>query len=142
MIKVVCGLSGSGKTTYVKNNKKKNDIILDSDSIKLALDFTKKSSLIKKLQIDMLNYIKNNCNNDIWYITCYPNSDELKMFDDKTDFIWINQLDNQCLKNIEIRNRKGDDINQLTVFNEKIKEKYESSNIKFKIIDFTIKERW
>ena len=37
MIKVICGLIGSGKTTYALKNKKENDIVLDWDLLVEAL---------------------------------------------------------------------------------------------------------
>ena len=36
MIKIICGMLGSGKTTFAKNNKKSKDILLDWDLIREA----------------------------------------------------------------------------------------------------------
>lgn len=40
--KIICGLPGSGKTTYIKDNIKKGDLVFDYDEIQAALSFQPK----------------------------------------------------------------------------------------------------
>lgn len=145
MIKVICGLSGSGKTTYALNNKKNNDILLDLDSLKEALQNYTNYSLLKNLQLELLKYF-HNLDFNIWYITCFPNIEELNFFDsNNADFIWINTNKNKCTENIIKRNRKNDikDIDSIISYNQYVQDKYISSNIKFHVIEvFKSNEKW
>lgn len=145
MINVICGYSGAGKTTYVLENKNEKDIIIDTDELKKCFRNFNNNKYIKELQILIADFfIKRGIN--IWYITCYPNFEELELFKDKeVNYIWINTIMDKANENVIKRNRREDikDIEKIKKFNIKIKEKYYSSEIDFKIIDvFESDERW
>ena len=55
MVKVICGLIGSGKTTYAINNKRDNDILLDWDLLSEALK-TDNPVWIKEIQDILLKF--------------------------------------------------------------------------------------
>lgn len=144
MINVICGFSGSGKTTYALKNKKQNDVIIDMDLLQDALVKYDDFGIIKDLQIQIANYfISRNVN--IWYVTCFPNFDELELFVNCANFIWINTSMQKSLENIYKRNRNGDldDIENIKKYNLNVSKRYYASNIPFKVIDvFETGERW
>lgn len=147
MVKVICGLIGSGKTTYVINNKKDNDILLDWDILVEAFK-TNNPVWVKEVQDMLLEYF-NKKGYDIWYITTRLGSKELELLKQIKDveYIWINTTKQQCLENIKRRNRNDEaqHIENLKRINEKIYKNYyiNSHNINYKIIDvFNSNERW
>lgn len=147
MVKVICGLMGSGKTTYAINNKKDNDILLDWDLLVVALK-TDNPVWVKEVQDMLLEYF-NKKGYDIWYITTILGSNELELLKQIKDveYIWINTTKQQCLENIKRRNRNDEaqHIEDLKRINEKIYINYyiNSNNINYKIIDvFNSNERW
>lgn len=144
MLKIVCGLSGSGKTTYVLNNKKENDVILDLDYLKDCFKYNSNILILKELQINLVSYFSSK-NIDIWYITCFPSIEEQECFFDDAEYIWINTSYEKSIENIRKRDvKKGISAQeQLIKFNEKILKKYQYSNINFEIVDiFESDERW
>ena len=147
MVKVICGLMGSGKTTYAINNKKENDVLLDWDMHVEAFK-TNNPVWVKEVQDMLLEYF-NKKGYDIWYITTKLGSKELELLKQIKDveYIWINTTKQQCLENIKRRNRNDEEqhIEELKRINEKIYKNYyiNSNNINYKIIDaFSSNERW
>lgn len=56
----MCGVSGSGKSTWIKNNKKENSIIISRDSIRFSLltdnsSYFEKETLVFKIFINKIN---------------------------------------------------------------------------------------
>ena len=145
MVKVICGLIGSGKTTYALNNKKENDILLDWDLLAEAFK-SDNPFCIKEVQDLLLKYfVKKGF--DIWYVTTKLGSNELELLEQINDveYIWINTNKNQCIENIKARNRNDEvkHIEQLRKNNERIYKDYYTSKIKYKIINvFDNNERW
>lgn len=147
MVKVICGLMGSGKTTYAINNKKENDVLLDWDMLVEAFK-TNNPVWVKEVQDMLLEYF-NKKGYDTWYITTKLGSKELELLKQIKDveYIWINTTKQQCLENIKRRNRNDEEqhIEELKRINEKIYKNYyiNSNNINYKIIDaFSSNERW
>lgn len=146
MVKVICGMIGSGKTTYALNNKNKNDILLDWDFLVEALN-TDNPILVKEVQDILLKYFYQKGFN-IWYITTKLGSNELEILEQIKDveYIWINTTKQQCAENIIKRNRNDETkyIEQLRKRNDEIYNYYyNESKIKYKIVDiFDNKERW
>lgn len=147
MVKVICGLIGSGKTTYAINNKKENDVLLDQDILVEAFK-TNNPVWVKEVQDMLLEYF-NKKGYDIWYITTKLGSKDLELLKQIKDvyYIWINTTKQQCLENIKRRNRNDEaqHIEELKRVNEKIYKNYyiNSNNINYKIIDvFSSNERW
>ena len=145
MINVICGYSGAGKTTYVIKNKSSNDVIIDVDNLKECFQKYDNSSMMKTLQILLTQFFISK-GITVWYITCFPNFEELELFaQNDTRFIWINTTLEKAMKNIYARKRKRDleEIEEIKNFNNKISNKYCSSNLNFQIVDvFERNERW
>ena len=144
MINVICGFSGSGKTTYALKNKKPTDAIIDMDLLQDAIVKYNDFGMVKDLQIQIANYFISR-NVDIWYVTCFPNFDELELFKNYANFIWINTSMKKSLENIYRRNRNGDldDIENIKKYNLNVSNRYYTSKIPFKVIDvFESDERW
>lgn len=147
MVKIICGMIGSGKTTYALNNKKENDILLDWDLLVEALK-TDNPIFVKEVQ-DMLLKFFTKKGFDIWYVTTKLGSNELEILGqmENVEYIWINTTKQQCLENIKRRNRNDEaqHIENLKKINETIYQNYyiNSNNINYKIIDvFNSNERW
>lgn len=146
MIKIICGMLGSGKTTFAKNNKKSRDILLDWDLIREAFQ-TDDFVYIKPIQ-DYLLQFYNDKGYDIWYITTYLGSNEKEMLKNIKDveYLWINTTKRQCLENIKKRNRGEETkhLENIDNINKRIQEQYTNeSEIKYKIINvFESNERW
>lgn len=118
---ILCGLIGSGKTTFALSNF---DYFTDLDYMNKwarkqdQINWTKK--LLKK-------------NLKVCHITTVPSEEEieeLKIYNPK--FILIDTSINQCKKNILIRNRERDMQNLHSVFNANLE-------IEKKLIEFSKK---
>lgn len=146
MVKIICGMIGSGKTTFAINNKNPRDVLLDWDLIREALQ-TDDFVYIKTIQ-DYLLQFYNNKGYDIWYITTYLGSNEkeiLKNIED-VEYFWINTTRKQCLENVKKRDRgeEAKNLKNIDNINKKIQERYTNeSEIKYKIVNvFDSNERW
>lgn len=82
-IYIVAGAPGSGKTTYVRKNKRAGDLIIDVDALYIALsgeDWYDKSSALLPVVLDVRDMIVNNilqyerrkCFYNAWIITSNP----------------------------------------------------------------------
>ena len=143
MIKIICGMSGSGKTSFVLKNIRDGEVILDLDFLQECLNI-RSTKLLKKIQLLLCEYFIN-YGKTVYYVTCYPNEDEEMFFQNKkSEYIWINTDIAKCNQNVIKRQRKKDLIfKDIFEFNKRIMEKYISSNIKFQVIDvFNSNERW
>lgn len=147
MVKIICGLIGSGKTTYALNNKKEDDILLDWDMLTEALR-TDNPVWVKQVQDILLKFFYEKGFN-IWYITTNIGSNELELLKrmKEVEYIWINTTKQQCLENIKLRNRNNEIkyIKNLKKRNEEIYNNYyvNLQKIKYRIIDvFNSNERW
>ncbi len=147
MVKVICGMIGSGKTTYALNNKKDNDVLLDWDLISEAVK-TDDKVWIKDIQDIMLKFFYEK-GYDIWYITTRIGSNELELLRQmkNVEYIWINTREKQCIENIIKRNR-NDEIEYINNFKKINKDLYKeyyinSKYINYKVVDvFENGERW
>lgn len=121
----VCGLIGSGKTTYVMKNQA---IFTDLD---LMNDLARK--------IDQINYTKSLLKKykKVYHITTYPTEEELEAFKKyKNTFLWIDTDEEQCKTNILIRNRKRDieNLNRVYEANKNLMQKFKESRLPFQTI--------
>lgn len=147
MVKVICGMIGSGKTTYAINNKRQNDILLDWDLLTEALK-TDNTVWIKQVQDTLLKFFYEKEFN-IWYITTKIGSRELELLKQMKDveYIWINTTKQQCIENIKARNR-NDEVKHIENLRQRNKEIYNNyyinlQRINYKIINvFDSNERW
>lgn len=85
MIYIVTGLPGAGKTTYVKNRLRSNDIAYDLDYIAQAIvlgkDKTRSSTYIaNQLLKPFLELSKNNIEADVYIIRTAPSKEEIELF--------------------------------------------------------------
>lgn len=105
MITVVCGYPGSGKTTYVKEHKKYNDVILDLDLIYKAITDNKMYEEIRPKNI--INYINDliratiykseKYKFDLWIVRCSIDDMEKELLMEKNaTIIWMNTSREEC----------------------------------------------
>ena len=123
---LICGLIGSGKTTYAKNNF---SLYTDLDDMH---DYATKEQQIKWTK-DLLSR-----SGVVAHITTYPSDIELemtKMYD--TIFVLIDSSINQCKTNILIRSRPRDMTNLTNVFNanKEYQAKIDASELDWKRIN-------
>mgnify|MGYP000914070743 CR=1 FL=1 len=121
----VCGLIGSGKTTY---SRKQQAIFTDLDLM---------NNLARK--IDQINYTKSLLKKykKVYHITTYPTEEELEAFKKyKNTFLWIDTDEEQCKTNILIRNRKRDieNLNRVYEANKNLMQKFKESRLPFQTI--------
>ena len=84
-ITLVWGSPASGKTTYVKNNMKLGDMIIDLDYIKQSISMANKTSAddrllntaikIRELLYDLVSDKDFECN-DVWIVAGLPDKNE------------------------------------------------------------------
>lgn len=123
---ILCGLIGSGKTTYAqKNYKAYTDLdemvgyVTKNDQIKLTMKLLKD-------------------NDTVCHITTIPTQDEIEAFKELNhEYLWIDTSLNQCTTNILIRNRERDMSNLTSVIkaNEDLMQDRKTSLLKFKNIN-------
>lgn len=128
MITIICGLIGSGKSTYAAAHFE--TVIECEDGYK---DFQLERA---KMQRD-----------NFAYVTCYPTVAELLYFGSRKDvrWVWINTTEEQAKKNIYKRKRKRDfaNIENVLIKNRKLAVKGAHTNIHFEYIDlFDAGEKW
>lgn len=131
MIICVCGMIGSGKSSYCAG---KTGVISDCDEL---------VNKEKQLDFTLENESKSE---EIYHISCYPTQKEREIFENRdVKYIWINTTYAQCKKNILQRGRERDLKNLDAVLrkNENILSLYMHSDIRFEVIDiFQTNERW
>lgn len=121
----LCGLIGSGKTTFARNNFK---VFTD-------LDYMPPYST----KINQIQWTKNllKKHDEVCHITCYPKLEEIKSFKGyNIRYLLINPNLNQAKTNILIRSRPRDMENLKRVFdaNKEYLRKYQKANIRWEII--------
>lgn len=119
---IICGLIGSGKTTYAKSNFKLYtdlDEMHDYATKQQQIDWTKK--LLTQSGV-------------VAHITTYPTQDEINLSKEyNTTFVLIDTSLEQCKSNILIRNRERDMLNLANVLkaNTNYSKQFNSGDIKF-----------
>ncbi len=80
---IITGLPGAGKTTYVKNKMKSNDLVYDLDYIAKSFTYGYKTSNSIKITNKILStFIEEamKLNGNVYIIRTSPSSDELELF--------------------------------------------------------------
>lgn len=132
MLTVICGLIGSGKTTYARDNFEN---VLDLDEIG-----TKDEQIARAREaVDR--------GEEAAYITCCPTRAEKAFFDslDEIHYVLVDTEPRQCLRNVIGRGRKRDldDIGAIKAKNESYMAKLCASKIPFEHIEvFESNEKW
>lgn len=124
MLIILCGLIGSGKTTYAFGN------YTHFTDLDLLPKFAN-----KKAQIDNTFRLLNH-HSLVCHITTYPTEEEVAAFSrvKNKEYVWLDTSIDQAKVNILIRNRNRDMKNLPGVFaaNEEYNENYKNSNLSFK----------
>lgn len=120
----LCGLIGSGKTTYANENFR---YVTDADNMH---PFATKAEQVawteRLLALDSVQVV---C-----HITCFPRKEEVKAFKGFNKyFIWIDTTPEQCKKNILKRKRERDldNFNSVLVANDKYLKQYCDTVLEF-----------
>ena len=134
MLHVICGLMGSGKSTYARKHYRK---VLEFERFRAKdLQISKAQELLDKGE-------------DIAYVTCYPTSEEREFFGSlpkcSVEYILIDTDIRQARQNIIKRGRKSDHDVLETRFetNKKLARLIAGSSIPFHRVEiFRTNERW
>ena len=130
MIYVICGLIGSGKSTFAHEEF---TVVLECEGR------TKESQIAEAERMY-------ECGRNFAYITCFPTKAEMEFFEGKrVKYLWIDTTAEQSRKNIMKRKRIRDLINLREALekNEKIMWKKIRANIPFVNISlFENGEKW
>ena len=134
MIDVICGLMGSGKSTYARNNYR---YVIERENFK-----SKAAQIRKAGQLHAAG-------KHIAYVTCYPTPEEIyflgSLDPDEIEWYLMDTDIIQANKNIMKRGRKSDSdvIQKRFKKNRAIAERIARSRIRFHIIRvFDSGERW
>ncbi|WP_048950879.1 hypothetical protein [Enterococcus faecalis] len=108
-IKVVCGFPGSGKTSYIKKNIKKGDIVFDYDEIQSVLTFEAKHLENKGVHAYLIEIMKNMIKRakkddqikTLWIIRTIPDKSFQSLLSDcEKEYLYINKTVFECLEQI------------------------------------------
>lgn len=108
-IKVVCGFPGSGKTSYIKKNIQRNDLVFDYDEIQTALTFQPKHTdnkavhgYVIEIMKNMIKQVKKDKNiNILWIIRTVPDKSFQELLDGyDVEYLFINKTIFECLEQI------------------------------------------
>ena len=122
---ILCGLIGSGKTTFSLNNGFQ---FTDYDQIE--------GFSTKKMQIEWTERLLGT-HDEVCHITTYPTREEVtKLSKYNPNYVWLDTSLDQCKTNILIRNRKRDMENLFSVFeaNQDMLFKFKKTKIPFKVV--------
>ncbi|MFA6663596.1 MAG: hypothetical protein WCS21_04715, partial [Lachnospiraceae bacterium] len=128
MITVVCGLIGSGKSTWARQHF---DIVTECE------DHDKDRQIRETLRFDRSG-------KDVCHITCFPTMNEEWAFQDKkVRYLWINTDPSQSMKNVIARGRERDliDLDRVERKNKELFQKLSASGFE-EIEVFKTTERW
>ena len=109
IVKCVHGAPCSGKTTYVRNNAGKNDIVWDYDSIRKALTLGEDHSQGSEAQNQMVNKLRytfakaafDSEADTAWFICTYPNDFVKELLGDGAEYIQMDATREECLERLE-----------------------------------------
>ena len=137
MINFVCGYIGAGKSTFIKEQRHENDIVIDWDDIKEVIN--DKNDLITTELVNSLLIICINFKKECWIQGVLPKDEQVELLKSvKVKWYWIDCSLEQAKQNILKRNRANqvNDIDDLVKFNKKME--YESNIFKMKYRPETI----
>ena len=133
MIFIVCGLIGSGKSTYAAEHYK---------NVTECETGTKEEQIAATIRL-----YKSGA--DVAHVTTYPSPEELVMAADvdasAVEWIWIDTAPDQCRKNIINRNRPRDmqDLGFVMEKNKSLWKRFTESQLPFRHVTiFKTSERW
>lgn len=120
MIICLCGLIGSGKTTYACEHMDDNDEIIDFDKIKKQFK-VEENKIAKQITLDLL---KDAVEDDAitWFVTTIPDLQEQALLN-KTEvkYLWLYNEIPKTIENIQRRNRYSDIQNLDKIYIKNVK---------------------
>ncbi len=136
MVICICGLIGSGKTTYALDHKGKDNIILNYDLIRESLKVDNSSIVTNTINCMIESALINSVGNT-WLVRTVPKINETPYID---KYILINTEDKQCRDNLIKDKRLPKDIDEAQF---KIKQKIINLDVEFEMINlFKTDEKW
>lgn len=126
MLIIICGLIGSGKTTFAMNNFEHYTDLDDMPA------YTPKSEQIRQTKTMLGRY------ENVGHITCFPTEEEyLALKDLNPQWVWINTSLEQAKENILNRNRPRDmaDLQRVLNYNINLLKRARRSTIRFRLIN-------
>ena len=118
-IYIICGAPGSGKSTYVKEKAKQNDLIIDLDNILMQFTnepiYTSAERYIKLAickRNEILNSLNYYTNTTIWFIVSAPTREERKHWKEQLGgtIIILDTPKEECYKRLENDVRRTNNI--------------------------------
>ncbi len=118
-IYIVCGAPGSGKSTYVNQVAKRNDLIIDLDNILLEFTHEKLYSSSEKYidkairkRNQYLNNLNNMDNNVVWFIVSAPKLEERRHWKEQLGgtIILIDVSKEECFERLKNDIRRTNNI--------------------------------
>lgn len=151
MIICICGLIGSGKTTYALDSMNDGDAFIDWDEIYNSPDF-KDMRLAGETTKDIVYNLLKDAAKDVetktWFTCTYPSCAEQELLDRaETKYIWLHSDLERSMRNILKRNRNHEVEHIKTLMEKNVSILSRSSMFikdrKAKIVSpYATRERW
>lgn len=122
-VRIVYGAPASGKTTYVKQNMAKGDLVVDLDYIKQAISFCDRDDVeeglvdvaieIRKLLYNLIENRKVACKN-VWVIAGLPRRQEREELASRLrgELVFIESTVHECLERVDRDHSRTDKLEQ------------------------------
>lgn len=142
-VKCIYGAPCSGKSTYVKENAGKNDIVWDFDDIRSMVTLSDKhntdstdaqNTIIKQMRYSFAKNASKNESDQAWFIVTNPTDKVRELLGEDAEYIEMEVSEQECLDRLE----KDDSRKDKNLFKSLIHDYFEKKEEKSKVL---IKEK-
>ena len=128
-IYLIWGSPASGKTTYVKDNKQDNDIVIDIDALRQAITMSEYKTydyhkdIVITLRDTLYNIVKDKrlLEGDAWVIACLSNADKRNDLISRIkvdESIYVEATQEECISRAMNDSRRVDKDLQIKIIND------------------------